>query len=246
MFIITCVNNFANMSDFVEHDYTSLVVHAPNDYTFADWIKFNIHYWNKKYIEMNGRFYVETSKTLELECSHKWTFSYDNSAVEQYEITISKEEEEKGECDCHKNPSRIYCAICEYPVSDSDSDSDIEYSKDDIIALTSQLVPGTRLRVNLSGVNILSIPEDVLKLFDISNEKKWIFKGFPGNPDEVNWSYIDNTDKIGANAHFSMLLLGLFRLVASGKIILINILDIFMLLENVNFSMLHLWHLYAL
>ena len=190
MFIITCVNNFANMSDVVEHVYTSLVVHAPNDYTFADWIKFNIHYWNMQYIEMNGRFYVETIKTLELECSHKWTFSYDNSAVEQYEITIRDDSiQNQGECDCYWEPL-TYCKRCNPNLQNflnDDSDNVIEYSEADIIALTSQVVPGTRLRIMFSGnLNIRSIPQNVLQLFDTSNKDIWIFKGFPGNPDEVN------------------------------------------------------------
>ena len=238
------------MSDELPYKYLSEYV--PNDYTLAGWITANIYDWNMQ--NMNGRFNVEMRKDLCLKCSHKWEFSYDTLSaircdVERYTLTIvNTGSTYRGNvCDCHVNPRRIYCEKCEYPDSDSDSDSDnvIEYSEDDITALSSQLVPGTRLQFTLFNVPICTISSNVLRLFDISNENKWIFKGFPGDPDNEYWNYsvLDKTDKIGANAVFSALLLGIQHLDASGNFISIYILFWLELLKRVNFSMLHLQHL---
>ena len=237
------------MSDVVL-PYTYLSEYVPNDYTLAGWITANIYEWNMQ--NMNGRFNVEMRKDLFLKCSHRWELSYDTLSaircdVERYKLTISTTVSKyRGNvCDCHVNPRRISCEKCEYPDSDSDSDNVIEYSEDDITALSSQLVPGTRLEFTLFDVPICTISSNVLRLFDISNENNWIFKGFPGDPDNEYWNYsvLDKTDKIGANAVFSALLLGIQHLDASGNFISIYILFWLELLKRVNFSMLHLQHL---
>ena len=237
------------MSDVVL-PYTYLSEYVPNDYTLAGWITANIYDWNMQ--NMNGRFNVEMRKDLCLKCSHKWEFSYDTLSaircdVERYTLTIvNTGSTYRGNvCDCHVNPRRNSCEKCEYPDSDSDSDNVIEYSEDDITALSSQLVPGTRLQFTLFDVPICTISSNVLRLFDISNENNWIFKGFPGDPENEYWNYsvLDKTDKIGANAVFSALLLGIQHLDASGNFISIYILFWLELLKRVNFSMLHLQHL---
>jgi hypothetical protein len=176
MFIITCVNNFANMSDVVHNGVISIPYVHQYWYTnhndiVVDLCRFAgpFHEWVadhpdtvRQFKEKNGqrdfcgdpRHYVV--KTLLIQCAsiaghiywHEWIITHDGSA---YQIKICRKKQE-GDKYIYSN-SQIY--------------SKLTYNTDDAQFLTSQFLPGTYIHATMDIDMIGEIPSALFNLFSI-------------------------------------------------------------------------------
>jgi len=176
MFIISCVNNCANMSDVVPNG----VVHVPYvpqfhrrylndvildlfglDDPFCEWVSDHTDtlLLFKKYNDQRsvcGDPEKFVAKTLLIQCAsiaghiywHEWIITYDGSA---YQIKICRKKQE-GDKYIYSN-SQIYSKLTYNPV--------------DAQFLTSQFLPGTYIHVTMDIDMIDEIPSAVFDLFSI-------------------------------------------------------------------------------
>jgi len=178
--------------------YINYPVEIPDDCNLVDYVKDNIEYWTSIRRRYHPDFSISLKKTIRVslgiqtatigeqkkyEYWDKFTFNYSNFNEGKYELYIDSGPN-RGDCDCHGKPcgTGSTCDICDIPDGNYKS-----YKYADIIALLSQLPPGT-IQVNFcSSVlpNMAGVPPEVSKYFTPIREPdgkfndEFTFEGLP-------------------------------------------------------------------
>ncbi len=262
MFIMICVNNFANMSGVVPVGMSKFVI-VPYGMPLIEWVNENLDSLKSLLYKASTTLQVPLTSRYN-ESWHSWTFEY--SLMYGYSLFIDRKPRKRCNCIQHDDYDDYYdefitCYMC-------GSIYDGKYNSADIKLILSQIPSGTYINISYANIGVMNeIPAEVINLFiwcdysghyrnfntcekfqDCFKSYKYyhkidcgssinLFKGFI--EDDRNWSITDKTDEIGANPILVVLFLAIKRMELSGNFTSISILDWLELLKNVRFSMFH-------